>query len=89
MKELNAVAHLFWLVCFIVVSINHKAQEHELTHIRDRINAIEFRDSVNIEKQADFNNTVTMVLSTDEFPIKTKERLRKLNLMSWGNSWGE
>ena len=89
MKDLNVLAHLFWFVCFIFVGLNHKTQQHELMNIRDSINTIEVKDSVNIEKQAYFNTTVTMVLSSDKYPIKKKERLRKLHSMSWGDSWGE
>ena len=89
MKEINATAHLLWGLGLLFAGMTINDQQEQLDCIHDRINTIQLADSLNIEKQAKFNKITTMVLSTDEFPIKKKERLRELNLMSWGVNWGE
>ena len=89
MKEINATAHLLWGLGLLFAGMTISNQQEQLNHIEDRLNTIQIADSLNIEKQAKFNKITTMVLSTDEFPIKKKERLRELNLMSWGVNWGD
>ena len=89
MKEINATAHLLWGLGLLFTAMIINNQQGQLDQIHDRLNTIQHADSLNLEKQAKFNKITTMVLSTDEFPIKKKERLRELNLMSWGVNWGE